>query len=159
MPTRAQIAATWAPEVGPWLAAPNWCGAEDECMACGRDDAPLERAHVVPRMLGGSREPGNVMLLCSGCHAASPDVADPSVLIEWVIRRESHMARFQRIYGEAVRRGVVVGGVGSVVDRVGWERFWAETVEVLDGSGLHGASTSPGTLEHALIEAGRRLTV
>jgi len=37
----------------------------------------LERCHVVPRYMGGSDEPSNLVLMCGACHAAQPDSSDP----------------------------------------------------------------------------------
>jgi hypothetical protein len=75
---------------------------EPQCWACGQwwwgrydmDDStpiprrwerpPLQRCHVIPRSLGGSDEPSNLVLMCSECHDLSPDVSDRGFFVRWM---------------------------------------------------------------------------
>jgi len=44
----------------------------------------LERAHVIPRSLGGSDEPENIVLLCYECHLAAPDTVEARYMWQWL---------------------------------------------------------------------------
>ncbi|MER5795937.1 HNH endonuclease [Streptomyces sp. NPDC001980] len=55
---------------------------EPSCLVCWR--TPVERAHVVPRHLGGSMDVRNFALLCPAHHAEAPDVADAESFWAWV---------------------------------------------------------------------------
>lgn len=44
----------------------------------------LERAHVVPRSLGGLDDLENIVLLCHECHVAAPDTAEPQYMWQWL---------------------------------------------------------------------------
>jgi len=99
---RSDVARHWAtappPWPGFWL---DW--GEPACFSCGgfssladqsapntwsRWDAAtyLERAHIVPRALGGDDTAGNMLLLCAHCHAEAPDTADPRDMFEFCQR-------------------------------------------------------------------------
>ncbi|MGO1057133.1 HNH endonuclease [Crossiella sp. CA198] len=68
-PTKEQIAA--------------YLGLSDpSCLICWH--TPVERAHVVPRALGGSNSVNNFALLCSKHHQEAPDVADAEAFWQWV---------------------------------------------------------------------------
>jgi hypothetical protein len=99
MPDAAQILTYWRP----WLLAR---GFDDmDCPRCWRCDRParvegrgrghteaelwsnargLERCHIVPRALGGSDAPDNIVLLCGSCHAVAPDVRERELFMLWL---------------------------------------------------------------------------
>jgi 5-methylcytosine-specific restriction endonuclease McrA len=70
----------------------DWTQAETACWCCGESDpeATLERAHIVSFALGGSDEPSNFVLLCTGCHLDSPDVTDPRAMWDWILTDSKH---------------------------------------------------------------------
>jgi hypothetical protein len=49
----------------------------------------LQRCHIVPKMLGGSYDPSNIVLLCKGCHEESPDVSHPIWMKKWIAQKSS----------------------------------------------------------------------
>jgi hypothetical protein len=55
--------------------------------------ATLERAHIVPRSLGGADDPSNVLLLCAPCHRDSPDWCDPSAMARWIAERPDRASK------------------------------------------------------------------
>ena len=73
---------------------------EPTCFACGESfhakfdgrrgfagwkDAPLERAHIMPRALGGSdNDPSNRVMLCESCHPQNPHTNDRDVYMMWL---------------------------------------------------------------------------
>lgn len=44
----------------------------------------LQRCHIVARSLHGADDPSNLVILCSECHAESPDVDDPEIMWDWL---------------------------------------------------------------------------
>lgn len=51
----------------------------------------LNRCHIIPGALGGADEPSNLFLMCSECHALSPDTKYPSMFFKWVVERRKQM--------------------------------------------------------------------
>ena len=104
-----------------WLLAQHWQASPDRntyapmlddladpcCFVCGWysehwvkvtpkaswERATLERAHIVPRSLGGSDDASNVILLCSPCHRDSPDWHDPSAMARWIAGRPDRASK------------------------------------------------------------------
>jgi hypothetical protein len=80
------------------------------CFACGAIPAAtmktknlewtekirLQRAHIVPKSLGGSNDRENLLLLCDLCHKECPDINDRDLVLRWVRNRPECMVRFQR---------------------------------------------------------------
>lgn len=101
MPTVEAIAAYWSGRPLPGTDyVPCADRHEPDCFACGawgKYDAEawgrehswdrgvtLERAHVVPKALGGSDAVENLVLLCHECHEAAPDTEDPRHMWRWL---------------------------------------------------------------------------
>jgi len=61
----------------------------------------LQKAHVVPRSLGGNNEPSNFLLLCDICHKECPDIKDRELVLRWVKNRPNYFIRFNRDIDEA----------------------------------------------------------
>jgi hypothetical protein len=45
---------------------------------------PPSKCHIVPRSLGGTNDPSNLVLLCGRCHREAPNVADPRFMWIWM---------------------------------------------------------------------------
>ncbi|WP_201294752.1 HNH endonuclease [Nocardiopsis sp. FR4] len=56
---------------------------EFRCLICWTSES-VERAHAVPRSLGGSNDVRNFAPLCTDHHKASPDVADSEAFWSWI---------------------------------------------------------------------------
>lgn len=61
----------------------DWAEAHERCWRCGYKSS-LERCHIIPRALGGSDEPSNLVLLCSRCHLEAPNINDPRFMWIWI---------------------------------------------------------------------------
>lgn len=61
----------------------DWSNADKECWCCGHNTR-LQRAHIIPDSLGGTDEPGNLILLCGRCHSVAPNVIDPEIMWDWL---------------------------------------------------------------------------
>ena len=73
---------------------------EPTCFACGESwqgefdgrrgftgwaKAPLERAHIIPRSLGGADDdPSNFVMLCDRCHPQNPHTTSRTVYMKWL---------------------------------------------------------------------------
>lgn len=93
MPTVAQILRYWSGRHLPGTdCAPVLDIGEPSCFACSwystSESKPmahgLERAHAMPKSIGGSNEPSNLALLCKRCHLDAPDTADVAWFWQWV---------------------------------------------------------------------------
>jgi hypothetical protein len=109
LPSRAAIAAYWSTVPVKWNdGTTHPMEHNDEgCWACGWDvDAcgTLERAHLVPRSLGGSDEPSNLVLLCRSCHRKAPNTDDAQYMLDWVRGyADREAARFEETAREIQR--------------------------------------------------------
>lgn len=54
-----------------------------------RENKHLEKAHAIPKSLGGTYDPNNIVFLCGGCHAESPDTYDRKVFFGWITEKRS----------------------------------------------------------------------
>lgn len=62
----------------------NYLGmTEFRCLVCWTSES-VERAHAVPRALGGSNDVRNFAPLCTDHHKESPDVADSEAFWSWI---------------------------------------------------------------------------
>lgn len=64
------------------------------CWGCGLPVSKLnylEKAHIVPKALGGKVEPSNFFLLCKGCHEESPDTGIPEIFFKWLKGKGSYI--------------------------------------------------------------------
>ena len=50
--------------------------------------ARLQRCHLVPRSLGGSDDPSNVVMLCVECHDLAPDLANRETMLDWMAKQD-----------------------------------------------------------------------
>ena len=39
---------------------------------------------IIPKALGGTDEPSNLVLLCSRCHLEAPEENDPEAMWKWI---------------------------------------------------------------------------
>lgn len=87
-------------------------------MSCRREDADVH--HLIPRSLGGSDDPGNLVTLCDGCHAAfHPNLQaklSRRFLERWGVRLARWLDRTGRLAEET-------GNLGPALRLFGLERF------------------------------------
>ena len=66
--------------------APDWGDWETDwnmCWCCGHRGT-LQQCHIIPKSLGGTLEPSNIIPLCGICHDKAPDVSDKNEMFAWV---------------------------------------------------------------------------
>lgn len=101
---------------------------EPRCFACNKplfyasdniDDIPLtdlwgnkthtihraQRAHIVPKSLGGKNTADNMFCLCICCHAESPDTIYKSEFFRWVYKRRKSPILLSA-FNECIERGI-----------------------------------------------------
>lgn len=81
--TMDEIADYWAPRVDDDELNFFWSEAHERCWRCGTKKS-LQRCHIVAHSLHGADDPSNLVILCSECHAESPDVDDPEIMWDWL---------------------------------------------------------------------------
>jgi hypothetical protein len=81
--THQEIVEYWESHQNESGLAIDWAEAKQLCWRCAQKRS-LQRCHIVPRALGGSEEPGNLVLLCAQCHSEAPNVADPAFMWFWL---------------------------------------------------------------------------
>lgn len=87
--TKAQLArqreiiSYWEPRVYEGDLAVDWPDAHERCWRCGYK-RKLEFCHIVPKSLGGSLAPDNMVLLCGNCHIEGPNVNDSDAMWRWI---------------------------------------------------------------------------
>jgi 5-methylcytosine-specific restriction endonuclease McrA len=85
----------------------------DVCFACGTRGS-MERAHILPHVLGGSCEPENIHLLCPKCHDESESLHGEDYFLWFVAGRapkevevrlnaQQMMARIRQLEAEVER--------------------------------------------------------
>ncbi len=148
MPTRAKIVRYWAGNgsVGVIDIGEPACFA---CNALQKDWGDgLERAHIVPKALGGSYAPSNLLMLCLKCHADAPDCTDPEFILDWVRRRPKCWSRLRwgptHLSAELRGMGHPIESIPEI-DRADFDKFLVGFV------GTHGASISASSAAAAVV--------
>lgn len=57
----------------------------------------LQKAHIIPKSLGGEMVPSNLFLLCPNCHFESPDTIYPNEFFKWIYWRR-HQPRERALW-------------------------------------------------------------
>jgi ribosomal protein L37E len=86
----------------------DWTDAHERCWRCGYSSR-LERCHIVPKSLGGSDDPSNLILMCKRCHKEAPNVKDKNFMWTWIENDHGKMydtywtlrafVEFEKIFG------------------------------------------------------------
>ena len=82
--TKQQICDYWETKKYEGDMGTDWDTATKACWCCGRFTDNLEKAHIVPDMLGGEYEVSNLVLLCNTCHREAPDFDNPQYMWDWI---------------------------------------------------------------------------
>ena len=76
---RAAIVSYWSKIINDEEININWDDdPENMCWSCAyaptNSDESLQKCHIIPKALGGSDEPSNMVILCVQCHRENPNV-------------------------------------------------------------------------------------
>ncbi|MEW1922722.1 MULTISPECIES: HNH endonuclease [unclassified Streptomyces] len=125
--------------------------------------ATLERAHIVPRSLGGSDDASNLLLLCRPCHEESPDWSDPEQMARWIAARDDRPSKevetFVSWLAAAEKSPEFKEAVASIATVPGAnDRVMELLQKLLQQAGTHfGVGFSQGTREAVLRAAALEL--
>lgn len=109
----------------------------------------------MPRQLGGADQVENLVLLCKDCHRDSPDSADPTHLLQWIVSGPSGLARANARFAPEFER--YPEGMLDDLARVGDDVLDRYLREELASYGTHGFEVSTGTVAQALRAVHHRL--
>ncbi|GGT71381.1 HNH endonuclease [Streptomyces coeruleorubidus] len=178
VPSKWKIAQHWEKNPRRRDFAPHLRLDEPCCFACGWlserwnlatlqaswQRANLERAHIIPKSLGGPDDASNLLLLCRPCHQESPDWVDPEQMTRWIATREERPSRevetFMAWLAAAERAPDFKDALASVVAEEGAAERVSELLRSLLGqAGTHfGIGFSQGTRVAVLQAAANQLT-
>jgi hypothetical protein len=95
MPSKEDIRLWWA-KTSLWrlkgYCSPSYYLEDSRCFACGNtndwfEQAPCQRAHIIPRCKGGSDGVDNLHMLCRICHRDSEGLEEPAKYWRWFFER------------------------------------------------------------------------
>lgn len=92
--THHEIAAYWSQVEDECGLSIDWAEAETRCWRCA-DETNLQRCHIIPRSIGGTEHPSNLVLLCLKCHREAPNVIDTQFMWKWL---RAHAVPFYGTY-------------------------------------------------------------
>ena len=126
--------------------APDWGEWETDwnmCWCCGQRTSRLQRCHIVPKSLGGTFEPHNIVPLCGACHDEAPDVIDKNVMFEWIKEQQNPvtglgLGRYWHLYDTLVEGLTQLHLKYGKIDEDELKELIAENYE---NTGVHGAQT------------------
>ncbi|MFB7162263.1 HNH endonuclease [Streptomyces sp. NPDC056242] len=178
IPSKWKIAQHWDASPRRSDFAPHLLLDEPCCFACGWfserwsqatpqaswQRANLDRAHIIPRSLGGPDDASNLLLLCRPCHQESPDWIDPEQMARWIATRGERSSReletFMAWLAAAEKAPDFKDALASVVAEEGATERVAELLQgLLDRAGTHfGIGFSQGTRVAVLQTAADEIT-
>ena len=83
MATVEQIVKYWSFEQDECGLGVDWSEGHQRCWRCGYE-RNLQKCHIVPKALGGSDGPDNLVLLCLQCHREAPNSSNPEYMWIWL---------------------------------------------------------------------------
>lgn len=137
--THDEIADYWSHHQDESGLSVDWAEAKELCWRCAQG-RQLQRCHIVPRSLGGSESPSNLVLLCSQCHSEAPNVSDPEFMWVWL---RAHAASLYGTYWHerALTEFKFIYGHPPFIDIKDYESFtstYAKSIKkYFDQSGTH----------------------
>ena len=84
---RENIVKYWKANIGPREINVPWEKALTHCWACGLKTA-LEKAHIIPEVLGGPMTESNMVLFCKNCNAQNPETVYEDYFWLWIKGRK-----------------------------------------------------------------------
>ena len=84
---RENIVKYWKANIGPREINVPWEKALTHCWACGLKTA-LEKAHIIPEVLGGEMTESNMVLFCKNCNAQNPETVYEDYFWLWIKGRK-----------------------------------------------------------------------
>ena len=92
--THQEIVEYWSQHQDECGLSVDWTEAHKLCWRCAHKRL-LQRCHIIPRALGGTDYPKNLVLLCGQCHSEAPNVVDSDFMWTWL---RAHAVSFYGTY-------------------------------------------------------------
>lgn len=147
----------WVPEC--WACGEAWLFAKQEetlKQQWNQNSGNLQRAHIIPRQLGGENVPGNLFLLCPMCHSEAPNTRNPANFFAWVryYRKHNHyMKRYMEYFLKAAEMLDIVGNdLVRALAELPTDRLLELRREALPEMGVHGTTINGYTMAFAAID-------
>ncbi|GHE92550.1 hypothetical protein GCM10018785_68420 [Streptomyces longispororuber] len=178
VPSKREIAQFWARSKQRDEFAPHLYGLDHPCcFACGWfsehwdkptprarwQRATLDRAHIVPRSLGGADTVDNLLLLCRPCHQESPDWSEPREMARWIAKRPERPSKewetLEAWFAAAAKVPEFQDALATIAGEPGAQQRAMDVLrDLLGQAGVHfGVGISPGTRVAVLRGAAERL--
>ena len=94
---RENIVKYWKANIGDKEINVSWKNALTHCWACGVKTA-LEKAHIVPHVLGGPMTESNMVLFCRNCNSQNPETIYEEFFWLWIKGRRKLQEKYNRPY-------------------------------------------------------------
>jgi hypothetical protein len=83
--------------IGRLIIPDDFKSIEPFCFACkdmkanrSKGWGHFDRAHIIPKMLGGSNDPSNFIMLCQKCHLENPNTKHEDIYFIWLGSVKNH---------------------------------------------------------------------
>lgn len=145
MPKLKREIAFWSSRIDESSLGCDWSDAHDHCWRCGHRSR-LQRCHIVPRSLGGSDEPSNIIGLCARCHDEMPNVVDPDEVWRWI--KDDHGITYDTYWDERAKRLALTSEQWLEVSRCSRarENFQRNIHATIGLMGVHGGQNGQGPM-------------
>jgi hypothetical protein len=88
---------------------------------------PLQRCHIVPRSLGGSKKASNIFLMCRECHDRAPNTTSRTIFFDWARAQQFFDRELAKIKEALIAFGVAEADFDQLSDLAASKKFraWA----------------------------------
>jgi hypothetical protein len=121
----------------------DWAEAAIMCWRCGCERT-TQKCHIIPKSLGGSDKPENIVALCAMCHDEAPNVADPNAMWKWIENTTKYGGlydtywTFMAIKSLALQKGLTIDEIASKIN-------FHKLIKQNEKIGLHFGQNSGGS--------------
>jgi hypothetical protein len=123
----------------------DWAEAAIMCWRCGCERT-TQKCHIIPKSLGGSDKPENIVALCAMCHDEAPNVADSDAMWSWIKKTgNSNCGGLYDTYWFVRAMKSVALQKGLTIDEVASKINVHKSKEQIEKTGLHFGQNSGGS--------------
>lgn len=130
-----------------------------EVWADKRINSTLQKCHILAKQFGGPNEPDNLFLLCSDCHAESPDTRNRDAFFRWVYRKKRDCSNgldckefVANTTEEIESRGYNLEEFAKKFCKLPLKKQWEVIESGLYNCGTHGATVAPSSAAICIID-------
>lgn len=107
------------------------------CFACYRHYSSwnkLDRAHIIPQMLGGLNKPSNFVMLCKECHLDNPNTKNEDSYFNWLGNVQGYEYKKIQQIRKAMKVFNITEDVLSSIENLDMEKLIQDS---MDEAGIH----------------------